>query len=145
MLLKHVTNDKEKFKEAYLLANNLQQENIKKGDIYRHFKGKMYQILDVVYDSETNNEDENKKIVVYQALYGEKLKWDRTYTFESDDGLSISLDLLGYTESLTFACACNDLSEFLKNKCKESGKKDIILCGAYDNNTGEGKEIILDN
>ena len=41
-------------------------------------------------------------------------------TEESDDDLSISLDLLGYTESLTFACACNDLSEFLKNKCKES-------------------------
>lgn len=77
--IKNLTNDKEKFKEAYLLANNLQQENIKKGDIYRHFKGKMYQILDVVYDSETNNNDEPKKIVVYQALYGEKLKWARPY------------------------------------------------------------------
>lgn len=39
----------------------------------------MYQILDVVYDSETNNEDEPKKVVVYQALYGEKLKWARPY------------------------------------------------------------------
>ena len=39
----------------------------------------MYQILDVVYDSETNNNDEPKKIVVYQALYGEKLKWARPY------------------------------------------------------------------
>ena len=29
--IKNLTNDKEKFKEAYLLANNLQQENIKKG------------------------------------------------------------------------------------------------------------------
>ena len=70
---------------------------------------------------------------------------DKKYTFKSDDGLSISLDLLGYTESLTFACACNDLSEFLKNKCKECGEKYITLCRAYDNNTGEGKEIILDN
>ena len=77
--IKNLTNDKEKFREAYLLANNLQQENIKKGDIYRHFKGKMYQILDVVYDSETNNDDEPKKVVVYQALYGEKLKWARPY------------------------------------------------------------------
>lgn len=32
--IKNLTNDKEKFKEAYLLANNLQQENIKKGYIY---------------------------------------------------------------------------------------------------------------
>ena len=77
--IKNLTNNKEKFKEAYLLANNLQTKNIKKGDIYRHFKGKMYQILDVVYDSETNNDDEPKKVVVYQALYGEKLKWTRPY------------------------------------------------------------------
>lgn len=69
--IKNLTNNKEKFKEAYLLANNLQTKNIKKGDIYRHFKGKMYQILDIVYDSETNNDDEPKKVVVYQALYGE--------------------------------------------------------------------------
>lgn len=77
--IKNLTNNKEKFKEAYLLANNLQTKNIKKGDIYRHFKGKMYQILDIVYDSETNNDDEPKKVVVYQALYGEKLKWTRPY------------------------------------------------------------------
>lgn len=72
--IKNLTNDKEKFKEAYLLANNLQQENIKKGDIYRHFKGNMYIVLDVARDSETG-----EKIVVYQALYGEQLKWTRTY------------------------------------------------------------------
>ena len=77
--IKNLTNNKEKFKEAYLLANNLQTKNIKKGDIYRHFKRKMYQILDIVYDSETNNDDEPKKVVVYQALYGEKLKWTRPY------------------------------------------------------------------
>lgn len=77
--IKNLTNNKEKFKKAYLLANNLQTKNIKKGDIYRHFKGKMYQILDIVYDSETNNDDEPKKVVVYQALYGEKLKWTRPY------------------------------------------------------------------
>lgn len=56
------------------MINKELKENIKKGDIYRHFKGKMYQILDIVYDSETNNDDEPKKVVVYQALYGEKLK-----------------------------------------------------------------------
>ena len=100
-------------------------------------------------DINNNNGDGNRTHIVFDncaSRFTITLKYkDRTYTFESDDGLSISLDLLGYTESLTFACACNDLSEFLKNKCKESGEKDIILCGAYDNNTGEGKEIILDN
>ena len=59
---------------------------------------------------------------------------DKTYTFESNDYVSISVDLLDFTKSLTFTCACNDLSEFLKNKYKESGEKDITLCGAYDNN-----------
>ena len=108
-------------------------------------------LLDVKCNSDINNDngDGNVTNIVFDtcaAHFVITLKYkDKTYTFKSDDGLSISLDLLGYTESLTFACACNDLSEFLKNKCKESGEKDIILCGAYDNNTGEGKEIILDN
>ena len=109
-------------------------------------------VLDVKCNTDINkdNGDSNRTHIVFEpcaAHFTITLKYkNRTYTFESnDDLLSISLDLLGYTESLTFACACNDLSEFLKNKCKESGEKDIILCGAYDNNTGEGKEIILDN
>ena len=100
-------------------------------------------------DISKNNGDGNRTHIVFDNCAGRfeiTLKYkDRTYTFESDDDLSISVDLLGYTESLTFACACNDLSEFLKNKCKESGEEDIILCGAYDNNTGEGKEVHLDN
>ena len=49
------------------------------GKKYRHFKGKMYQVLDIVYDSESNNDDELKKIVIYQALYGDMLKWARPY------------------------------------------------------------------
>ena len=48
------------------------------GKKYRHFKGKLYKVLDIVYDSESNN-DELKKVVIYQALYGDNLKWARPY------------------------------------------------------------------
>ncbi len=49
------------------------------GKIYRHFKGKKYIILDIVNDSESNSDEELKKVVIYQALYGEGLKWARKY------------------------------------------------------------------
>ena len=49
------------------------------GKKYKHFKGKMYQVLDIVYDSETNNDEKPKKVVIYQALYGDNLKWARPY------------------------------------------------------------------
>ena len=52
---------------------------IEKGKIYRHFKGNLYQVLDIVNDSETNNLEEPEKIVVYRALYGENLTWARPY------------------------------------------------------------------
>ena len=38
-----------------------------------------YQVVDIVYDSESNNDEEYKKVVVYQAQYGERLKWARPY------------------------------------------------------------------
>ena len=49
------------------------------GKKYRHFKGKEYRVIDIVYDSESNNDDELKKVVIYQALYGDNLKWARPY------------------------------------------------------------------
>ena len=49
------------------------------GKKYRHFKGKEYKVIDIVYDSESNNDDEYKKVVIYQALYGDNLKWARPY------------------------------------------------------------------
>ena len=52
---------------------------IKVGKKYRHFKGKEYIVLDIVNDSESNNDKELKKIVIYQALYGEHWKWARPY------------------------------------------------------------------
>lgn len=46
------------------------------GKTYKHFKGNLYKVLDIVNDCESK--DENlKKIVIYQALYGEHLKWAR--------------------------------------------------------------------
>jgi len=55
------------------------ERQIQIGKKYRHFKGKLYKVLDIVYDSEANNDEEYKKVVVYQALYGDNLKWARPY------------------------------------------------------------------
>jgi len=52
---------------------------IKIGKKYRHFKGNLYKVIDIVNDSESNNDLEFKKVVIYQALYGEGLKWARPY------------------------------------------------------------------
>ena len=52
---------------------------IKVGKMYKHFKGKLYIVLDIVNDSESNNDLEYKKVVIYQALYGDNLKWARPY------------------------------------------------------------------
>ena len=40
--------------------------------IYHHFKGKMYYVEDIAFDSETE-----EKMVVYRALYGENKLWVR--------------------------------------------------------------------
>ena len=50
---------------------------VKIGKIYKHFKGKLYIVLDIVNDCESD--EELKKIVIYQALYGDGLKWARAY------------------------------------------------------------------
>ena len=39
---------------------------------YRHFKGNLYEVLFVGYDSETTEE-----VVIYKALYGENEIWVR--------------------------------------------------------------------
>ena len=41
---------------------------------YRHFKGNEYKVLMIALDSNTS-----KKLVVYQALYGDNLVWVRDY------------------------------------------------------------------
>ena len=55
------------------------EREIKIGNKYRHFKNKLYKVIDIVYDSESNNDDEYKKVVIYEALYGDKLRWARPY------------------------------------------------------------------
>lgn len=52
---------------------------VKKGKIYRHFKGKKYKVLAIAYDSETNNDENMRKLVVYEALYGDHKIWVRDY------------------------------------------------------------------
>ena len=52
---------------------------IKIGKKYKHFKGNLYKVIDIVNDSESNNDLEFKKVVIYQSLYGDNLKWARPY------------------------------------------------------------------
>lgn len=47
---------------------------VKTGQIYRHFKGELYQIVSVARHSETK-----EKYVVYQQLYGKMEVWVRPY------------------------------------------------------------------
>jgi hypothetical protein len=48
------------------------------GSIYRHFKGNEYKVIDIVNDCESVGDD-IKKVVIYQALYGNHEKWARKY------------------------------------------------------------------
>ena len=49
------------------------------GKKYKHFKGNIYVVVDIVYDSESNNDEELKKVVIYEALYGDHKRWARPY------------------------------------------------------------------
>jgi len=55
------------------------KREIEVGKIYKHFKGNKYKVLMVALDSETNNDDNPRKLIVYQALYGDNLIWVRDY------------------------------------------------------------------
>lgn len=43
------------------------ERKIKTRQLYRHFKGELYYVMDVGLDSETLEE-----VVIYQAMYGDK-------------------------------------------------------------------------
>lgn len=51
---------------------------IKIGSVYKHFKGNEYRVIDIVNDCESVGDD-IKKVVIYQALYGNHDKWARKY------------------------------------------------------------------
>ena len=51
---------------------------IKIGAYYRHFKGNLYKVIDIVNDCESVGDD-IKKVVIYQAMYGNNEKWARKY------------------------------------------------------------------
>lgn len=55
------------------------EREIHEGEVYRHFKGKEYLVLNIAYDSETNNDEHPRKLVVYEALYGDHKIWVRDY------------------------------------------------------------------
>ena len=45
---------------------------IKINGIYRHFKGNLYQVIDIAFDSETKEE-----MVIYRMMYGNNSLWVR--------------------------------------------------------------------
>lgn len=48
--------------------------DLKINGIYKHYKGDLYLVQDVCYDSENG-----EKMVVYRALYGDNKLWVRPY------------------------------------------------------------------
>lgn len=49
-------------------------EKLKIKGVYKHFKGDLYIVEDIAYNSETC-----EKMVVYRALYGDNKLWCRPY------------------------------------------------------------------
>ncbi|MDD6223466.1 MAG: DUF1653 domain-containing protein [bacterium] len=59
----------------------MRERKIKVGNIYKHFKGRVYRVIAIAYDSE-NYDQENKelsKMVVYQNVENERECWVRSY------------------------------------------------------------------
>lgn len=48
--------------------------------IYRHYKGNLYELVDIVNHSETL-----EKMVLYRALYGEKELWVRPISMWNEE------------------------------------------------------------
>lgn len=49
---------------------------LKIGGRYRHFKGREYIVLDVVNDADSEGDD-IRKLVIYEAQYGDHQRWAR--------------------------------------------------------------------
>jgi len=48
------------------------------GKLYKHFKNRLYKVIDIVYDCESPS-DNLKKVVIYEAMYDDHKKWARDY------------------------------------------------------------------
>lgn len=55
-------------------------ENLKIKGIYKHYKGNLYLVEDIIYNSETC-----EKMVAYRALYGDNKLWCRPYNMFFDE------------------------------------------------------------
>lgn len=57
------------------------ERKIKVGANYRHFKGHVYQVIAIAYDSESYNEKnvDLSRVVVYQYINNEHKVWVRPY------------------------------------------------------------------
>lgn len=53
---------------------------IKVKGIYKHFKGDLYLVEDIAYDSETD-----EKLVIYRALYEDSKLWVRPYNMFTEE------------------------------------------------------------
>lgn len=52
----------------------MKDNKIKIHGVYKHFKGDLYLVEDIIYHSETK-----EKMVAYRALYGDNRLWCRPY------------------------------------------------------------------
>ena len=60
--------------------------------VYRHYKGDLYIVEDIIYHSETG-----EKMVAYRALYGDSKLWARPYDMfldEYGDEMQLAHDFL---------------------------------------------------
>ena len=54
--------------------------NLKINGIYKHYKGDLYLVQDIIYHSETG-----EKMIAYRALYGDNKLWCRPYNMFFDE------------------------------------------------------------
>ncbi|MBQ3325703.1 DUF1653 domain-containing protein [Candidatus Saccharibacteria bacterium] len=52
----------------------MEDRRFKRHGVYKHFKGELYRLEDVAYNSETN-----EKMIAYRALNGDNKLWCRPY------------------------------------------------------------------
>ena len=55
------------------------ERKIKVNTKYKHFKGNLYEVIAIAYDSETAAGEVPRKLVVYKSLYGDGKIWVRDY------------------------------------------------------------------